>query len=168
MDTREAYKMQADKKSTEPKPFKIGDHVYLSAHYLQSLQPLKKLGPKFVGPFPIKRIINPLTVELELSKSPNRIHPVFHYSLLKPEVVLPIRPTLPPPPAPLMVQEEQHFEIHEILDSHSHRRELQYLVTWKDFSKAENEWVNDHHVRAPRLIKCFHNQYLINLNDCIQ
>lgn len=36
---RAAFKAQADKKRTEPKLFKVGDRVYLSTRFLQSLQP---------------------------------------------------------------------------------------------------------------------------------
>lgn len=43
-DAHEAYKKQADKKCQEPKPFMIGDRVYQSTCFLQSLQPSKKVG----------------------------------------------------------------------------------------------------------------------------
>lgn len=55
-EERETYKKLADKKQMKPKDFKIGSHVYHSTKYLQSRQPSKKLGPKYIGTFPIKRI----------------------------------------------------------------------------------------------------------------
>lgn len=76
------------------------------------------MGPKFIGPFPITRVINPVTMELLLLKT--QVHPVFHCSLLKPEITSNIRPTEPTPPVPIMVEGGQHFEIKEILDSHTH------------------------------------------------
>ncbi|ETE66343.1 Sperm-associated antigen 16 protein, partial [Ophiophagus hannah] len=36
-----------------------------------------------MGPFPITRMVNPVTVELKLPKTLRRIHPIFHCSLLK-------------------------------------------------------------------------------------
>lgn len=68
-------------------------------------------------------------MELELPKSLRKVHPVFHCILLKLEVVSPLRPAAPPVPEPNMVEEEQHFEIKEILDSRMHRGATQYLVT---------------------------------------
>lgn len=127
-DSNEAYKKQADKKHEEPKPFKIGDRVYLSTYFLQRLQPSKKLGHKFVGPFPTKCIINAVTVELDLPKSLRQVHLVFHCTLLKSKVTSPIRPKLLPTPEPFMIEGEQHFEIWEILDFRKHRGTLQYLV----------------------------------------
>lgn len=65
-DAREAYKKQADKKHIKPKDFNVDDCIYLFTWNLQFWQPSKKLGPKYVGPFPIKRIMK---VELDLPKS---------------------------------------------------------------------------------------------------
>uniref|UniRef100_A0A670Z7K1 Integrase catalytic domain-containing protein n=1 Tax=Pseudonaja textilis TaxID=8673 RepID=A0A670Z7K1_PSETE len=128
-EARAVYKTHADKKRCEPKPFKIGDCVYLSTKFLKSLQPSKKLGPKFIGPFPISRIINPMTVELQLPKTLRQIHPVFHCSLIKPEITSNLRPPLPTPPIPIMVHGEQHFEIKDILDSRTHHGSTQYLTS---------------------------------------
>lgn len=73
----EACKAQADKKRPPHKSFQVGDMVYLSTKYLR----LK--CPKFIRPFPIVRIIKPVTVELKLPRLLGRVHPVFHSSLLK-------------------------------------------------------------------------------------
>lgn len=114
------YKIQAGKKRTQPKDIKVENLVYLSTQFLQSLQPSKKIGPKFVGPFPIKCIINPATVELEWPKSLRRVQPIFHCSLIKLKSTSPLCPT-PPAPEPFMIEGEQHFEIKQILDSQAHR-----------------------------------------------
>lgn len=127
-DARAAYKGQADKRRVEPKPFHIGDRIYLSTQFLQSLQLSKKLGPKYIGPFLIKRISNPVTVELELPKS-LKVHPVIHCSLLKPKVILSLRLAPPPVPQPIKVERQQHFKIKAILDSRKHWGVTQYLVT---------------------------------------
>lgn len=66
-EAREAYKKYVNKKKRAPqKDFKVVDKVYLSTKFLQSRQPCKKLGQKYIGSFPIIRVMNPVTVELKL------------------------------------------------------------------------------------------------------
>ncbi|XP_013913955.1 PREDICTED: transient receptor potential cation channel subfamily M member 8-like, partial [Thamnophis sirtalis] len=166
-EAREAFKIQAEKKRMEPKPFHIGDRVYLSTKFLKSLQPLKKLGPNFIGPFPITRVINPVTVELLLPKTLRQVHPVFHISLLKQEVISSLRPPALTPPVPIMIEGEQHFEIKEMLDSRIHRRKTQYLVAWKHLPSSQNEWVAKHHVRPPTLLKKAINTAIKNKIPCV-
>lgn len=59
-----------------------GDQVWLSTANLKLDCPSNKLGPKFVGPFPVKKQVNNVAYELELPNS-FRVHPVFHVTLLK-------------------------------------------------------------------------------------
>jgi hypothetical protein len=45
---------------------------------------VKKLSPRFVGPYKIVRVVNENAYELELPASMGSPHPVFHVALLKP------------------------------------------------------------------------------------
>ena len=61
-EAKEDYKRFADQKRTPEWDLSVGYKVYLSTKHLKSTQPSKKLGPQFVGPFPITKVINPVTV----------------------------------------------------------------------------------------------------------
>eukprot|EP00877_Chromochloris_zofingiensis_P007298 jgi/Chrzof1/2821/Cz12g00030.t1 len=64
--------------------FHVGDMVMLSTENLNMYHEHgKKLKPRFVGPFAISEVVNPVAVKLWLPAS-MRIHPVFHVSYLKP------------------------------------------------------------------------------------
>src|SRR6266487_2361292 len=63
------------------------------------------------------------------------------------------------PPLPEIVDNEEHYEVEEILDSRLHRNKLQYLVKWKGFGYEENSWMNEKDVFAPRLVREFHQNH---------
>lgn len=148
-------KAQADKKRAPHKPFQVGCRVYLSTKYLRLKVPCKKLDPKYLGPFPIIRVINPVTLELKLSWLLGRVHPVFHSSLLKPLEESNIQPLLQPPGSVV----GDHYVIDQVLDSQLHRGKLQYLVRWKGYPTTDASWVVDKDMGATRLLRRFHQRY---------
>ena len=88
------------------------------------------------------RCVGKQAYELELSKSLQRLHPVFHVSLLKqyePGVVTQARPV----PEPVLVGGEVEYEVDRIL-RHRKRRGRgggdEYLVLWKGFDASEATW----------------------------
>lgn len=83
-EATEEYKKQADKKRAPLKPLAVGDLMYLSTKYIKLQVPSHKLGPKYIGPFPVAQVINPVTVRLILPPILGKIHPMFHSRLLKP------------------------------------------------------------------------------------
>lgn len=73
--------------------------VWLSARTISIRGDSCKLAPRFIGPFPIMKIINPVMVWLKLPTA-MRIHPIFHVSQIKPcttsSLQLPGGPPTPP------------------------------------------------------------------------
>jgi hypothetical protein len=62
-----------------------------------------------------------------------KIHPVFHVSLLEPVATDPIPGQVPPPVPPIIVDNEEEYEVEEILDFRRRRNQLQYLVKWTGY-----------------------------------
>ena len=78
-----------DKKHTDLK-FKVGDLVFLSTKNITASQVgisnfVDKLFPKFLGPFPVTKIIHDSTYQLLLPDC-MKIHNSFHVNLLKPYI----------------------------------------------------------------------------------
>jgi len=127
--------------------FYFGEQVLLStAHFApptEKQRPLRKLQPKFIGPYEIVKIISPTAYKLQLP-STLRVHPVFHISLLKryktssPE--FPREKCPPPPPVAIPGQEEPEFEVEAILDKRLYYGRPQYLVKWKGYPDHDATW----------------------------
>lgn len=152
--TTECQKKQADKKCIPQGEFHIGDKI-LSMKYLKLRLPSRKLGPKYIGPFPLVEVINLVTVELKLPKILGKVHPVFHCTI--PAQGFNLRPIGKDVPGPIIVGGERHSEIKQTLDSRYYKGKLQYLVQWKGYPISR--WIKAHNIKSERLIGRFHANY---------
>jgi hypothetical protein len=124
----------------------VGDQVMLSTAHLRNEMRAPKLAPKFIGPFPISRVVSDVAYELELPATMSRIHPVFHISKLKPyrdgTSAFPDRHQLPTRPAPELLPDtgEQAWEVDRVVGKRTVRGKVQYLVLWKGYPDYERTW----------------------------
>ncbi len=65
--TGERNKASADRHRTEPPLYVCGQKVWLSSQDLPFRLLSRKLGPKFVGPFIISKVLSPVSVRLKLT-----------------------------------------------------------------------------------------------------
>uniref|UniRef100_A0AAQ4Q6V0 Gypsy retrotransposon integrase-like protein 1 n=1 Tax=Gasterosteus aculeatus aculeatus TaxID=481459 RepID=A0AAQ4Q6V0_GASAC len=92
-------KRAADRRRRPAPVYQPGQRVWLAAKELPLQVESRKLAPRFVGPFPVSRVINPAAVRLRLPRS-LRVHPTFHVSKIKPVKESSMVPDPKPPPAP--------------------------------------------------------------------
>lgn len=122
--------------------FNVGDKVRLSTANLHLPSAIsRKLAARFLGPFVVERVVNPVAYKLKLPAS-LKIHPVFHVSVLQPWRVdseFPAhQPVLsrPPPVDP----EENRFVVDRLLDKRTSRRRVEYLVRWFGYGPEDDTW----------------------------
>ncbi|CAJ0945435.1 unnamed protein product [Ranitomeya imitator] len=132
---------------------RVGDLVWLSSRYIPMKVSSPKFKPRFIGPYRISEVLNPVSFRLTLPASFS-IHNVFHRSLLR-RYVAPVVPYVDPP-APVLVEGELEYIVEKILDSCISRRKLQYLVKWKGYGQEDNSWVFASDVHAADLVRAFH------------
>ena len=150
-----AQKKWAKGKTPEQR-YQAGDQVWLEGRNLRIDQPSAKLAPKRHGPFKVKKVLSPITYQLELPPQ-WKIHDVFHADLLTPyrETELHGPNFMKPPPD--LIDGEEEYEIEEILQSRRHGkgRKIQYLVKWQGYPDSENQWVDWDNLHADKALADF-------------
>jgi hypothetical protein len=140
--------------------FQPGDMVWLNASNISTSRPSKKLDWKRLGPYKVIKRIGLQAYQLALPPTMRHLHNVFHVSLLDPVRPTSLEPRRPPAPPALYVKDDQeYFEIEDILDSHrDESRRLKYLIKWKGFPDSENSWEPLSNIPARGLVKEFHRR----------
>jgi hypothetical protein len=141
-----------------PPTFQTGNQVWLDGCNIKTFHPTAKLVPKRHGPFPIIRVLSPITFELRLPAQ-WKLHPVFHVDLLTPYCETEFHGANYNKPPPDLIDGEEEYEVERIVASRRFGRghKLQYLIKWKGYPDAENQWVNKEDVFAEDTIKEFQN-----------
>ncbi|ESK95209.1 hypothetical protein Moror_4032 [Moniliophthora roreri MCA 2997] len=121
-------------------PFTVGQKVWLEGKNLNFGYPSKKLAPKREGPFKIEMVLGPVTYKLALPEQ-WKVHPVFHAALLSPYRRNEVhgRNFLKPPPD--LVEGQEEHEVEAIIGHTPKRKPQRFLVSWKGYPSAENEWL---------------------------
>ena len=106
-----------------------------------------KLDPKRIGPFKITKVLSKLNYQLELPDTMNKIHNVFHVSLLtkfnesNPNLFSTRPNEITRPPATVLPdQKEDVYEVEKILKHKKVGRTIHYLVHWKGYPIHESTW----------------------------
>ncbi|SJL08165.1 uncharacterized protein ARMOST_11528 [Armillaria ostoyae] len=144
-------KAQYDKHKRPSKDYHVRDRIWLDATNLHLPRPKKKLDNKRVGPFLILEKTGASAYKLKLP--PHwKIHPRFNEKLLTPYIP-PAFPNQeqPPPPPPDLIEDEEQWELEEVLDSKTRKVRakrgqlsttvIDYFVKWKGWTQEHNSWV---------------------------
>jgi hypothetical protein len=147
-------------KSRRDLVFQVGDQVLLSTENLSLAEvgQSRKLLPKFIGPFPVTKVVNRNAYRLKLPAAYKRLHDVFNVSRLReyntsvPEV-FPDRERLNRPP-PQLANEQDGYMIERILDKcrarASNGRWIDfYLVKWQGYPDSDATWKRAAHLKHP-------------------
>ncbi len=102
--------------------------VWLFTKNIKIERPSRKLNHKWIGSYKIKKIIRD-ACQLDLSQS-MKIHDTFHISLLRKTATDPLIEQIQPPSPSIVIDEdeEEKYEMDDILDSRYHYGKLQYRV----------------------------------------
>ena len=153
--TSKRYKMAADRHRIHAPRYRTGERVWLSTRDLPLRVESRKLAPRFVGPFPVAKVINPVAVKLKLPRT-MKVHPTFHTSKIKQVKESSLIPPTRPPPPPRIVDGGPVYTVRRLLAARRRGRGLQYLVDWEGYGPEERSWVPTRDIMDPTLIDDFH------------
>src|SRR6266481_640303 len=146
--------------------FKAGNMIWLDCRNIKTKRPSKKLDHRHLGPFPIIEMVSSHAARLSLPLALQRIHPVFHVSLLQPASDSFIPNHIEDPPPPFELDDSNEYEVQRVLDSKIDCRQkgsgLVYLVEWSGFDNTaeSTSWEPEENLRnAPDLVRAFHRSY---------
>ncbi len=157
--TGERNKASADRHRTKPPLYVCGQKVWLSAKDINFRLPTRKLGPKFIGPFIVAKVLSPVTVRLKLTPQFKKIHPVFHVSKIKPVFRSPLQPLISAPPPPRLIEGSPAYSVRRLIDVRHRGRGYQYLVDWEGYGPEERCWIPARDILDRALIDQFHQRH---------
>ncbi|MBW0551242.1 hypothetical protein O181_090957 [Austropuccinia psidii MF-1] len=121
-------KRYADKSREHTTVLNLGDMVWLSSKNVKSTRPTKKISERWLVPFTILNKVNVHEYQLKLPSQWKSTHPVFHISLLEPVKTSSISNEDQGPPCAIIIEEEEEWEVSQILDSKLTRGKLWHFV----------------------------------------
>lgn len=130
-----------------------------------------KLLPRYVGPFRVTDVINPVAFRLKLP-STMRIHNVFHASLLK---VFRARPGYEPHPHPMIIEDHEEYEVEALIQRRwkpvaSHKKangtkvkrgRWEYYVRWAGYGPEHDQWLPETELvrNCKEMLKAFETKF---------
>lgn len=159
--SQENMKLYADLHRGQLPKYKEGDEVMLDMKNLQRMDPTRKLGDKWTGPFKVLKAVGTVSYKLDFKENQLPIHPVFHASLLKPyhRKDYPGRPIRNKPP-PVLIDQEPEYELDKILTTRKHYQSVKYFVSWKGYDETNNSLIPlSNLANSARLVRQFHREH---------
>jgi len=159
-EAQKRMKMQFDRKRRNPQGLKPGDYVWLENKNIHSNRPSKKLDNKRYGLFKISKDIGPGAFELKLPEE-WMIHNVFNEDLLTRymEPMFKGQHEEPAPP-PMIINEEEEYEVEEVRKHRKRGRGMQYLVHWKGYGDEHDQCIAESGLlHAKQAIKDYWTRY---------
>jgi hypothetical protein len=113
----------------------------VDASDIKTTRPSPKFSDKQLGPIKVVQVVGKGVYKLELPPRYSQLHPVFpvvKLKLVKPDP-FPRRPRTDEPPPVLWTDEDERWEVDEILEARVQYGSLWYMVRWKGYGPEHDD-----------------------------
>lgn len=163
LDSKISQAAEANKHRGDDPLFAVGDQVLLSTKYRlvdyksRIRKRARKFFPRWDGPFTVIKVNHSTsTYTLDMPRH-SKVFPTFHVSQIKryfknDDKMFPTRAELRPPGVTFDDGTVEHV-LGEILDDHKIGHTMWYLVRWKGYGEADDEWLPEADLTGTLVLK---------------
>jgi hypothetical protein len=163
-NAQDNQKKYADQKRKFSSEYKVENMIWLFTKNIKTERSFKKLDHKWIESFKIKEILEN-ACRLDLSSS-MKIHDIFHTSLLRMIATNSFTEQIQLWSSSVVMNEEEEYEIDDILNSRYHYDKLQYKIAWTDhFSNRAWYSAENFQNHSKEIVDDYHQRYLIKFES---
>jgi len=132
--------------------YDVGEQLLLNTKNVRWKYPgTPKLMPRWMGPYKVLERVGPVAYLLDLPAS-EKMHPVFHVSLLQPWRD---DGRLQPPPPRFLPSGDTVYTVEKILDHRTGKRKnlKEFLVRWEGYDPVNDSWEPEANIHDPTLVQ---------------
>jgi hypothetical protein len=156
-NTQESQKRYADQKRIISFDYVVEDIVWLFIENIKTERSFKKLNHKWIESYKVKKILKDVC-QLNLS-SFMKIHDTFHTFLLRSAATNFLIKQIQQSSLSIVMNEEEKYEVNDILDNRYHYDKLQYRIVWIDHSSDRTWYSTKNFEHSKNILADFHQRY---------
>jgi hypothetical protein len=150
-------KKYADRKKFISSEYIVEDEVWLSIKNIKTKQSSRKLNHKWIELYRIKKILKNVC-QLDLSRL-MKIHDIFHTFLLRKVATNLLIKQIQSSSSSIMMNDEEEYEMNDILNSRYHYEKLQHRIVWIDHFSNRAWYSAKNFKHFKNILKDYHQRY---------
>jgi hypothetical protein len=159
-DTQKRY---ADQRRTLSSKYKLEDTMWLFTRNIKTERSSRKLNHKWIESYKIKKMLRD-ACQLNLSQS-MKIHDIFHTFLIRKAATNPLKRQIQLSSSSVVIDDEEKYEIDDILNSRYHYDKLQYKIAWIGHLSDRAWYSAENFEHFKNILKNYHQRYLEKLES---
>jgi hypothetical protein len=156
-NAQDTQKEHAERRWTPSFEYKLDDMMSLFIEIIKIERSCKKWNHKWIESLKIKKFLKS-AYQLDLSQS-MRIHDCFYTFLLRWIATHSLIDQIQSPLFSIVANEEEEYEVNDILDNRYHYKKLQYRVVWIDHSSDRAWYSAENFEDSKNILAVYHHRY---------